>query len=313
MNGVRLLGCGHHTPDRVVPNGELEAALGLDPGWIERRTGIAARRWAGPEDTLCGLATPAARMALAQAGLPIAAINYLLLATSTPDRKLPPTAPALAENLGLRACGTIDLAGACTGFLHALILGESFVRMHRRPVLVVAANILSRRIDPADRASAILFADAAGAVVIGPDDDPARGICGLNLATDGSRHDLVEIAPGDARMRIRDGGTLFVEATRLMTECSRAALAQAGLQAAAIDRFIPHQANARIFDRVAGNLGVPPDRVARSLDRFGNSSAATIPLTLSLAQQTAPLMPGEMLLLAAAGAGLLGGAIVWRV
>lgn len=323
--GVAIAGFGHAVPERRVANAEIEGRLGLEPGWIERRTGIRQRRWAGPNDTLSGLAAAAGERALASSGLDRASVALTLLATSTPDQLLPPTAPLVAHRLGLARSGAVDLAGACAGFLYALVLADAQVRTSGKPALVIAANILSRRINSAERASAVLFADAAGAVVLAPSDDPARGVVASSLASDGAGYGLVGIPAGgsskpyaagmaveDTRMAIADGGRLFAEAVRLMTDCSREALADAGVPAEKVDRFAPHQANARIFGAVGTKLGIADAAMISTIADYGNSSAATIPLSLSLAHEARPIAPGETLLLAAAGAGLTGGAAVIR-
>ncbi|MDX8502247.1 beta-ketoacyl-ACP synthase III [Mesorhizobium sp. VK4C] len=319
----RILGLGHHVPARKVENAEIENNLGLELGWIERRTGIRSRFWATDEDTLSGLAARAGDMALANAGIDRSDIGLLLLATSTPDHLLPPSAPLVAHRLGLGRAGAIDLTGACAGFIYALMFADGFTRLHGRPALVIAANILSRRINPAERASAVLFADAAGAVVIGPSDDAERGILGASVDSDGSRYGLIQIPAGGSntpfhndldlaqtRMTIVDGREVFAKAVEMMTTCSRDALAIARMRPQDIDRFVPHQANARIFDAVGRNLGIADQAVVKRIAEYGNSSAATIPLSLSLANRTQPLQPGEKILLAAAGAGLSGGALV---
>lgn len=323
VRSSRLAGFGHAVPARRVENAEIETKLGLEPGWIEQRTGIRARRWVEEADTLTGLAAGAGEAALEDAGLPRSEIALTLLATSTPDHLLPPSAPLLAHRLGLANSGAIDLAGACSGFLYALTLADGFARTQARPVLVIAANILSRRINPAERASAVLFADAAGAVVVAPSDDPEKGLLGVDLASDGSGYDLITIpaggssrpfAPGmaaeDVLMTMRDGREVFVRAVEMMTACANRALAGAGLGPADVSRFVPHQANVRIFDAVCGNLGIDPLRTVRTIEDHGNSSAATIPLSLSLAHRARPFFTGERLLLAAAGAGMTGGAVL---
>jgi len=319
----RLAGFGHYVPNRRVANAEIETRLGLEPGWIERRTGIRARRWVEAGDTLTGLASRAGEAALQDAGVPRGDVALTLLATSTPDHLLPPSAPLLAHRLGLANSGAIDLAGACSGFLYALTLADGFVRTQGKPVLVVAANILSRRINPAERASAVLFADAAGAVVVAPCDDQDKGVIGVDLASDGSGYDLITIpaggsarpfAPGmaaeDFLMTMRDGRDVFARAVEMMTACARRALANAGLCSEDVSRFLPHQANIRIFDAVCGNLGIEPAKTVRTIEEHGNSSAATIPLSLSLANRANPFVPGEKLLLTAAGAGMAGGAVL---
>ncbi|WP_287369835.1 3-oxoacyl-[acyl-carrier-protein] synthase III C-terminal domain-containing protein, partial [Mesorhizobium sp.] len=189
--------------------------------------------------------------------------------------------------------------------------------------LVIAANILSRRINPAERASAVLFADAAGAVVIGSCDDTDRGILGASVDSDGSGYGLIQIPAGGSntpfhgdldleqtRMTITDGREVFSKAVEMMTACSRDALTAARLRPQDLDRFVPHQANARIFEAVGGNLGIADHSIVKTIAEYGNSSAATIPLSLSLAHRAQPFRPGEKVLLAAAGAGLSGGALV---
>lgn len=321
----RMAGFGHAVPKRCVGNAEIETSLGLEAGWIERRTGIRSRHWAGEGETLSNLAAEAARMALEDAAIPRSNIALTLLATSTPDHLLPPSAPLLAHELGLEGSGAIDLAGACSGFLYALALADGFVRIQGRAVLVVAANILSRRINPAERASAVLFADAAGAVVVAPSSDPERGVLSVDLASDGSGYDLIRIAAGgsnqpfspetnagDFLMSMRDGREVFSRAVDLMTTTSRRALGQAGITASEIDHFVPHQANARMFDAVSCNLGIDLEKTVRTIEAYGNSSAATIPLSLSIASTRRRFGNGENLLLTAAGAGLTGGAMVIR-
>lgn len=325
FRGTRLAGLGWAAPERRVSSAEIEAQLGLESGWIERRTGIRERRWASDGDTLSGLAVAAGEQALTDAGIDRADIGLTLLATSTPDQLLPPTGPLVAHRLGLARSGAVDLAGACGGFLYALALAEGHVRLTGKAALVIGANILSRRINPAERASSVLFADAAGAVVVAPDADPSRGMRASALAADGAGYGLVGIPAGgssapfaadlpieDTLMAIADGRGLFLEAVRLMVDCSREVLAQADVTPQSVDRFVPHQANARIFAAVGSKLGVRDEAMASSIAEFGNSSAATIPLTLALSHQARPITAGETLLLAAAGAGMTGGALLIR-
>lgn len=321
--GTKILGLGHAVPAHRVMNAEIEARLGLEDGWIERRTGVRERRWASEGETLTALAAKAGARALDASGLDAKDVGLLLLATSTPDRLLPPSGPLVAHRLGM-GCGAVDLAGACAGFVYALCLADAHVRAHGRPTLVIAANLLSRRINFTERGSAALFADAAGALVLGPRADEG-GVVGAALASDGAGYGFVGITAGgserpfgadvaieDTRMSIADGRGLFAEAVRMMAETAQGALDAAGLAADRVDRFVPHQANARIFSSVGRRLGVPEDATVSTIANYGNSSAATIPLSLSLAHQEKPIRDGETLLLAAAGAGLTGGAIVYR-
>lgn len=324
--GVAIAGLGHHAPERVVPNAEIEARLGLEDGWIARRSGIRSRRYAAPGEALTDIALPAAEMALRESGFDPADVGLLLLATSTPDHLLPPSAPLLAHRLGLGSPGAVDITGACGGFLYALSFAENFVRLQKKPAMVVAANILSRRIDPRERASAVLFADAAGAIVLEPVTTPDRGLRSLELRSDGGQYDRILIPMGGSRqpfspgadqaalkMHIDNGKRVFSHAVHMMAESALAALERAGTSANVIDRFIPHQANRRMFDAVANAIGIPGEKIQSSVGEYGNSSAATIPLTLSLAHCDEPLRSGETLLFSAAGAGMTGGSAVWRV
>ena len=324
--GSTILATGHYVPERRVGNRELEARLGLEDGWIQRRTGIRERRYAAPGEALSDLAVAAGEMALSRAGFDRARVGLVVLATSTPDHLLPPTAPLVAHRLGLTGAGGIDMAGACGGFLHALAYADGFARIHKKPVLAIAANILSRRTNPAERASVILFADAAGAVLVAPDARKTSGIRGIDLATDGASYGLIEIPAGGSRrpfsagidpaetlMTIRDGRAVFVKAVDMMAASSEKALDAAGLALSDIRYVIPHQANARIIGAVQKKLGLPDNRLLSSVADYANSSAATIPLTLSLHAPEANLRPGERLLLCAAGAGLTGGALVYEL
>ncbi len=325
MTGVEIIGLGHYAPLRVVPNAEIEAQLGLEPGWIKRRTGIEARRYAADGEALSDIAIKAGEMALAGAGVSRSDIGLLLLATSTPDNLLPPTAPLVAHRLGLRNAGGIDMAGACAGFIYALTLADSFVRSHGARVLVIAANILSRRINPAERASSVLFADAAGAVLLAPSDRIDAGVRGAKLAANGRHYDLISIPGGGSRrpfsknldasetlMVMSDGQAVYAEAVAMMTDSAKSALEMAGVLAGDVTHLIPHQANARMMSTVAHQLVIAPERICSTIAQFGNSSAATIPFTLSMSAEERQYKPGDVVLMTAAGAGLTGGAAAFR-
>lgn len=323
-NGSKIVGLGHYAPERRVTSAEIEQRLALEPGWIERRTGIVARRYAADNEALTDMAAKAGDMALEANGIDRSRIALTLLATSTPDHLLPPSAPLLAQRLGLQGAGGIDMAGACAGFLYALVLADGFVRTQAAPILIVAANVLSRRINPAERASCVLFGDAAGAVVLAPSERANIGLLGAKLTTDGSGYDLIKIAAGGSRrpfesdtpledtlMTIPDGKAVFTKAVDMMVGTARAALDAAGLAIGEIDLFVPHQANARIIAAVAHQLGVPDDKVVSTVAEYANSSAATIPFSLSLVGQQGRLRRGAKVLMCAAGAGLTGGAVVY--
>ncbi len=322
--GTEFTGFGFAAPEYVVTNAEIETQLKLEPGWIERRTGIRERRWARDGETLTDLATSAGQMALANAGIAKQNVALTLLATSTPDHLLPPSAPLLAHKLGLKNTGAIDLTGACSGFLYALTFADSFARVHGKSVLIVAANILSRRINPSEYTSAVLFADAAGAVIVSPTKRSEAGLRGTSLASDGAAYDLIQIPGGgsaqpfsqelaieDTRMVMRDGRAVFVKAIDMMAETATDALAEAGVSIRDIDHLIPHQANSRIMNAIANKLEIAPELVWSTVGEFGNSSAATIPFTLARLAEHRGLKPDQNILMPAAGAGLIGGSLVW--
>ncbi|MGD9668445.1 MAG: beta-ketoacyl-ACP synthase III [Hyphomicrobiaceae bacterium] len=322
--GAQIIGLGHYAPARIVANPEIEKQLGLESGWIERRTGIVERRFATADEALSDMAIAAGEMALTNAAVSRGEIALTILATSTPDHLLPPSGPLVAQRLGLSRSGAIDMAGACAGFLYALTFADAFVKTQRRSALVIAANILSRRINPAERASAVLFADAAGAVIVAPSDRSEAGILGCELAADGSAYDLIRIpaggsrtpfsearSPTDVLMEISDGRAVFTKAVGMMADTGRTALASAGTSIGDIAHWVPHQANSRIIEATRGKLAVPQEKTLSSVAYYGNSSAATIPFTLSLLAPERNYRRGERLLFTAAGAGLTGGAIVW--
>ncbi|MDP3197674.1 beta-ketoacyl-ACP synthase 3 [Tabrizicola sp.] len=320
--GVVMAGFGHYLPERRVANVEIEAELDLPPGWIEARSGIRARHYATPDQAVSDLAIPAGKMALEVAGAMRDEVGLLLLATSTPDHLLPPTAPLVAHRLGL-GCGAVDLAGACAGFLHALVLAAAHVRTTGQSVLVIAANLLSRRIEPTEVASRVLFGDAAGAVLLRPVADPALGLRSVVLRSDGSGYDMIRIDRGGSRlpfsatgvdglsMRMPDGKAVFERAVDGMVRSANEALSSAGLVAADISTWAPHQANQRIIDKVRQRLCLHTANCLGTLAEHGNSSAATIPLALSIHVAANGSLDSGRMLFSAFGAGTLWGSAIW--
>lgn len=322
---VHIAGCGHYLPERVIPNAQLEERWQLAQGWIHRRTGIEARPWATPEQATSDLAIGAGRKALEQAQIAPDSVDLVILATSTPDHLLPPTAPYVAAQLGCTRAGAFDLAGACCGFLYGMSMAESHVALRRQRVLVIGANLLSRRLKPDDPATACLFADAAGAVVLQPSEHET-GLMGLAQGADGTQWDTIMIAEGGSRrnfsagtwkrrghlMTMKNGASLFREAVHDMATVGHQALADAGLTIDGIDWWIPHQANGRLIEEARKALAVPVAKTQNRVAGFGNSSAATIPLVLSAAVADGEIRRGQTLLLTAVGAGMLRMGLVWR-
>lgn len=325
----QIAGTGSAVPATVLPSARIEESLGLEPGWIAARTGVRERRVAGPEEATSDLAVAAGAMALQRAGIDPGAVRLLLLATSTPDHPLPATAPQVAHRLGLRAAA-FDLAAACSGFLYGLELADRWLRADGAAdpgaALVIGANVLSRRVNWRDRNTAALFGDGAGAVVLRLGEAAETGLLTTWLTADGSRWQRVYIPAGGSRqpltaealaeglhlMQMERGPDLFREAVRMLADAARAALKQCELRTADVDHFIPHQANARLIAEAARLLGIAPERTVVNVDRYGNTSAASIPLVLHEAALTARLRPGDLVLLAAVGSGMTAGAAVLR-
>ena len=309
---ARIVGLGHKLPDRVVPNGPIAERIGVDSDWIERRTGIRSRRYASPGERTSDLALAAAKRALSDAGIRASEIDLVLVATMTPDELTPNTAPLVAEALGLRV-GAFDIGAACTGWLSALSVGAAQIETGRaQRVLVIGAETLSRLTNPDDKRTASLFGDGAGAVVLSPEGDGAIGP--ILLASDGSMGDTIT-ANHTERLLEMDGHTTFNMAVKVLAESTRDAVEAAGLTLDDIDLFVYHQANGRILKTVGEKLDVGPERVADYVGETGNTSAASIPLTLSLLREDGRLRPGQRVLVSAVGAGFTWGAgvVEWGV
>ena len=321
---MKVVSVASAIPEHSTSNSEIEIRLGLEPGWIERRTGIHRRPTADPDQATSDLAVLAAADAIRNSGIHRRDIGLLVLATSTPDHLLPPTAPLVAHRLSLEDCGAIDLAGACSGFVYALVLASHWTDASNKAALVIGANILTRRVNQNDPATVALFSDGAGATVIVPSQPTA--LLGSYLGSDGSAYDAIGIVSGGTReplteeslragrnlMTMRRGAALFKQAVHAMADAGFAALQQAGVTAAEINWWIPHQANNRIIQDAGVKLGIPPERQVNVVSQHGNSSAATIPIALASAAERGQLKPGDKLLLTAAGAGLVTAGAVLR-
>jgi 3-oxoacyl-[acyl-carrier-protein] synthase III len=317
-----LEGIGGYAPPRVVDNAELCARLDTDEAWIESRLGVRTRHVAETEGTVA-LAAAAAERALDMAGG--GDVEAVVLATTTPDRLCPASAPEVAARLGFRGVMAFDLSAACAGFVHALaVAGALIVGGGLDRVLVAGADVFTTLVDPADRLTAVIFGDGAGACVLrsGHADEP--GALGpFDFGSDGSAAGLgavyvpgggalgrLGLEPGAPACLRLDGPAVFARAVAEMTGSSLRALRSAGWAPDSVDRLVAHQANARIIRTVAANLGLPPERCPMNLDRVGNTVAASVPLALGDAHDAGLLAAGDRVLLTSIGAGLVWGSTV---
>jgi 3-oxoacyl-[acyl-carrier-protein] synthase-3 len=305
LRGARITGWGTALPDKTVTNVDLSATMDTSDEWITERTGIRERRVGG---TTCGLAVEAGRAAIASAGLDVADIDLLLLATTTPDQTVPATASAVQHELGVQ-CGAFDVNAACSGFVYALVAAHGFIATGANKVLVIGAETLSRITDWEDRGTAILFADGAGAVVLEATDGPGE-LLGWDLASDGGARSLLYADVGGYLKM--DGREVFRRAVRVMVDSGQKSMEQAGVTIDDIAMVIPHQANIRIIEAAAARLGVPMERVAVVLQRTGNTSSASIPLALVDAVEQGRVHDGDLLLLVGFGAGMTSASAVIR-
>lgn len=297
-------------PETTVSSADLERALGLEPGWIEGRTGIESRRLAGPDDTTVSLGTAAARAALASCGMTAASVDYVICATVTPDFRLPAAASLLQTALGCGAAGAFDLNAGCSGFLCGLGQADALVRAGAaRAVLVVGVDLMSRIVNLTDRKTGILFGDGAGAVVVTPASEPRLGP--FFLRSDGSAPELL-MAGRDGSKVVMSGREVYRRAVQELTASILEVTVCRGIALDDVDLVVAHQANGRILDAVAERLGVARSKLFTNVDRYGNTSAASVPIALAEAQASGALRDGDLVVLAAFGSGLVWGASTVR-
>ena len=318
---VQITGVGHYLPGRVLTNADLERMVETTDEWIVERSGIRERRIVQPGESSSTLGTQAALAALASAQLEASAIDLVVVGTSTPDGMFPATASRIQDAIGARSAGAFDVNAACAGFLAALSTGMQFIAGGGATrVLVIGAETMSRIVDWTDRNTCVLFGDGAGALVLERGEPGAPGALeSFVLRSDGSLASLLycggPAAPALAGSPsgpyiVMDGRNVFRQAVTAMSQAASDAIAQAGLTVGNIALCVPHQANVRILDAVARNLGLPQDRVYLNLDRYGNTSSASIPIALSEASAEGRLQSGDHLLMLAFGGGLSWGAMV---
>ena len=321
---ARIDGWGHYAPTRVLTNADLERLVDTSDEWIQTRTGIRERRVAAPWESTATLASVAARRALAVAAVDPADVDMILVATVTPDYQFPSTAALVKEALGAPRAAAMDLAAACSGWVYALTAAHAYIASGMyRTVLVIGAEVLSRACDFTDRNSCVLFGDGAGAVLLRASDEPGGGLLGFELTVDPSgAYNLWVPAGGNrnpatlATLERRghylkmDGRETYRYATRTLARSALTAIERAGLTSDDISLFVPHQANIRIIESVAKQLGLAMDRVYVNVDRYGNTSAASVPIALAEAVERGRVQPGDRLVFVAFGAGYTSGAAV---
>ena len=301
---ARVLGWGMHVPEPIVTNSDLEKTLDTSDTWIVERSGIRQRHRVGPDDSTASMAIGAGRAALDRAAVPADRVDLVVLATTTEDRVCPSTAATVQDELGTRGAA-FDLNAACSGFVYALHTGAALLRTPGiEHVLVIGSDRFAAYADPQDRTTAVLFGDGAGAVLLAASDDPAGpGLLGVDLGGDGSAVEILGIRDREAFVHM-DGREVFRRATRGIVDSCTAALERAGASADDVDVFVPHQANLRIIEAAAHRLGVPMDKVVVNIDRYGNTSAGSIPIALSEAADDGRLDDGTTVLACGIGAGM---------
>ena len=325
MSGVKrsvVTGVGSYLPEHIVTNDDLAKVVDTSDAWITERTGIRRRHKAAPDQPVSDLATAAARKALEAAGRQPGDVDLIVVATTTPDLTFPATATIVQRKLGCPIGPAFDVQAVCSGFVYALSVADGFVARGRaRCALVIGAEEMTRLMDWTDRGTCVLFGDGAGAVVLeggeGAGDTTDRGLLGFALMADGAKQDLLYVDGGVStdgkigHLRMQ-GNQVFRHAVVNISEAIMKAAADAGVQVSDVDWFIPHQANQRIIDAVGERLGIPAERSYVNIDRYGNTSAASIPIALDEAVREGKVKRGQVVLMAAFGAGLTWAASVVR-
>jgi 3-oxoacyl-[acyl-carrier-protein] synthase-3 len=315
-------GTGSYLPARVMTNQELSTLVETTDEWIQQRSGIRERHIAAEGETTSGLATKAAEAALADAGLSGADIDLIILATSTPDYTFPASATQVQMNLGIHHGAAFDLQAVCSGFVFAVATADKFLRSgsHKR-ALVIGAETFSRILDWKDRTTCVLFGDGAGAIVLEAQESKGEiaspGVITSQLRSDGAHLAKLYVDGGPSSTQTvghlrMEGREVFRHAVGMVTDVIKAAFAAAGVTAADIDWFVPHQANQRIIDASAEKLGIAADKVVKTVDLHGNTSAASIPLALDIARRDGRIKRGDLVMIEAMGGGFTWGAALIR-
>ncbi len=323
LSNAGIAGIGTYVPERILTNSDLEKMVDTSDEWISTRSGIKQRHIASAEQATSDLAVAAAVRALNDAGVEAEELDLIIVATNTPDMLFPATACLVQDRIGAKKAGAFDLAAGCTGFIYALAVGGQFISTgSRRAVLVIGAEALSKVVDWKNRNTCVLFGDGAGAVVLRPVPE-GSGILSFKLRSDGSRGSILSQPAGGSRLpatyetvdeRLHyihmRGREVFKFASKIMEDTAEEALAAAGLTRSDIDLLIPHQANIRIIKHASKKLGLPPGKVLVNIERYGNTSTASIPLALEEAVREGRVKKGDNVVMIGFGAGLTWGASV---
>lgn len=314
----RIIGTGSYLPAKVLTNYDIEKLVETSHDWIVSRSGIVERHIAADDELTSDMAVHASRKAMEAAGVNAGDIDLVIVATTTPDQIFPSTACILQDKLGIRQGAAFDVQAVCAGFVYALTTADLYIRAGQaRTVLVVGAEILSRLLDWTDRSTCVLFGDGAGAVILQASDTP--GVLTTKLHTDGSQRCMLQVPAQIGKGTIQgnpyiemDGPGVFKFAVKVLSEVVDEVLVASVLPASAIDWLIPHQANIRIMEATAKRLGLSMDKVVVTVDRHGNTSAASIPLALDTAVREGRIHAGQHVLLEAVGGGFAWGAVLMR-
>ena len=308
---VGIKGFGTYVPEKVVDNAYFETFLETSDEWISKMTGIKERRWAGEDQETSDLAYEASVKAIKDAGIQPEDIDMVIVATSTGDFPFPTVANMLQERLGLGKVATMDQLAACSGFMYSLITAKQYVLSgDYQNILVVGVDKLSKITDMTDRSTAILFGDGAGAAVIGEVSE-GRGIISYEMGSDGSGGKYLYLNPENGKI-FMNGREVFKFAVRIMGEASRNVVDKAGMTADDVDMFVPHQANIRIMESARERLGIPKEKMSVSVNKYGNTSAASIPLSIGQELENGRIKDDDVLVLVGFGGGLTWGAITLR-
>jgi 3-oxoacyl-[acyl-carrier-protein] synthase III len=329
MNTVtqsHILGTGSYAPSRILTNYDLEKLIDTSDAWIVERTGISQRHIAADDEVTSDLAVAAAKRALEMAGMDAADLDMIIVGTISPDMPMPSCAVLVQAKLGAKRAFAFDVSAACAASLYGLSIADKFIKTGAaQRVLVIGAELLSRLVDWTDRNTCVLFGDAAGAFVVGPSPTPDRGLISAHLHSDGTAAGMLSIPGGGSRHPqseevlakkmhkvAMNGREIYKFAVRVLPEAILEALAAQGLKSGAIDHVISHQANVRIVESVVDRLAIPREKCWLNIDRYGNTSSASLPISLDEANRAGRLQPGDLIAMMAIGAGMAWGSALMR-